>query len=754
MFKINLNLKEHQIFNWLNRPIVKNVAFFNSFLVFNSHFLCFRSFSKKRVNLNSHKANKDIASYIAEFGTVLDLTENMGKKAKKAVVLPTETVSADKKAKKAVVLPTETVSADKKAKKADKKIKKTADKKPKKAVSTDTVVLSADKKPKKKQIKQVSEKAVVNHSDFSQTSSTAKVKKQNSNNKKTSSTAKVKKQNSNNKKTSTDSKVLAPSIPSTVLAPSTVLGPSTTSTSSEKNSELSVEQRPKASKKSQKKEKITKNPKAEKKAKGNKGVKRTENPKAEKKAKGNKGVKRTENPKAEKKAKGNKKSVESSIAETQASTQIKNKMSKMTKSSGDSSMDGKENNKPKSAKKPKSREKPTKKVSKQDKIEGISDGTKTTNVEKPKKPKKKSNPKPKEKPYSEKREISEKQSDQETVGVSATPEETVSKGAQVSATPEETVSKGAQVSETKSVLETGSKLQSHQEIDCDQEPVSKEESDRMRCCLELMYGSSDPYDKKLTFVEKTMPTSSSASFPTNRPRRGRDIRPEQNKRPNLKDRVEFAHLQNLNITKTSSKQSGIKSEHKSSVLGSDTSKTLVSESGGSFGSRSSETLQKKGVFAKGINLGVLSFSYVPCGLSLPLVSARLRAKTKLVLRLKAFTSSLFPIVFALKLINTLIYSASKSWKSYRNPFDLTYGKLFHTFSRHNCLFSSNWSSKSHSRFTVIKSPFVFKKSREQFSLLEKTCFVVLPMTKPQQQYFLQLLILTKFPVELSVISQA
>jgi hypothetical protein len=29
--------------------------------------------------------------------------------------------------------------------------------------------------------------------------------------------------------------------------------------------------------------------------------------------------------------------------------------------------------------------------------------------------------------------------------------------------------------------------------------------------LELMYGSSDPYDKNLTFVEKTMPTSSSAS---------------------------------------------------------------------------------------------------------------------------------------------------------------------------------------------------------------------------------------------------
>jgi hypothetical protein len=62
--------------------------------------------------------------------------------------------------------------------------------------------------------------------------------------------------------------------------------------------------------------------------------------------------------------------------------------------------------------------------------------------------------------------------------------------------------------------------------------------------------------------------------------------------------------------------------------------------------------------------------------------------------------------------------------------------------------------KSRPRFTVIRSPFVYKKTREQYMRLHRACTVVLPMAKPQQQFFLQLLTASKFPAELSVISHA
>lgn len=52
------------------------------------------------------------------------------------------------------------------------------------------------------------------------------------------------------------------------------------------------------------------------------------------------------------------------------------------------------------------------------------------------------------------------------------------------------------------------------------------------------------------------------------------------------------------------------------------------------------------------------------------------------------------------------------------------------------------------RFTVIRSPFVFKKSREQFVLTRKTCFVKLALTKTQQHIYAQHLTATKFPSEL------
>jgi len=54
------------------------------------------------------------------------------------------------------------------------------------------------------------------------------------------------------------------------------------------------------------------------------------------------------------------------------------------------------------------------------------------------------------------------------------------------------------------------------------------------------------------------------------------------------------------------------------------------------------------------------------------------------------------------------------------------------------------------RFTVIRSPFVFKKSREQFGLTRKSCFVKLALTKAQQHTYAQHLIATKLPSELQL----
>jgi hypothetical protein len=84
--------------------------------------------------------------------------------------------------------------------------------------------------------------------------------------------------------------------------------------------------------------------------------------------------------------------------------------------------------------------------------------------------------------------------------------------------------------------------------------------------------------------------------------------------------------------------------------------------------------------------------------------------------------------------------------------DLMHLRHLHSLNRVHVQLKNTRHTKSSTRFTVIRSPFVFKKTREQFVRLHRACTVALPMAKPQQQYFLQLLTTTKFPAELSVLS--
>jgi hypothetical protein len=58
--------------------------------------------------------------------------------------------------------------------------------------------------------------------------------------------------------------------------------------------------------------------------------------------------------------------------------------------------------------------------------------------------------------------------------------------------------------------------------------------------------------------------------------------------------------------------------------------------------------------------------------------------------------------------------------------------------------------KGKSRITVIRSPFVFKKTREQFLLQRLNCTVSLILTKPQQSFLLPLVSITKFATELKI----
>lgn len=91
----------------------------------------------------------------------------------------------------------------------------------------------------------------------------------------------------------------------------------------------------------------------------------------------------------------------------------------------------------------------------------------------------------------------------------------------------------------------------------------------------------------------------------------------------------------------------------------------------------------------------------------------------------------------------------------------TFNTQHHCVHRHRTIFAKNLVQRyvpkrsqhktlSCQRFTVIRSPFVFKKSREQFFLTRKTCFVKLPMTKAQQHTYAQHLTASKFPSELQL----
>jgi len=126
-------------------------------------------------------------------------------------------------------------------------------------------------------------------------------------------------------------------------------------------------------------------------------------------------------------------------------------------------------------------------------------------------------------------------------------------------------------------------------------------------------------------------------------------------------------------------------------------------------------------------------------------------ENRLVLEFSTFSCSANAINSSLHLLNNLVHSVSKKTL---NRSDLMGKRLFNRLSKVHVELKNTKNTKSSTRFTVIRSPFVFKKTREQFTRLHIACTVVLLMSKPQQQFLLQLLTISKFPAELSVLSYA
>lgn len=58
--------------------------------------------------------------------------------------------------------------------------------------------------------------------------------------------------------------------------------------------------------------------------------------------------------------------------------------------------------------------------------------------------------------------------------------------------------------------------------------------------------------------------------------------------------------------------------------------------------------------------------------------------------------------------------------------------------------------KSTKVFTVIRSPFVYKKTREQFALCKRAYHIPLQLTKAQQSIFVQFVSELKLPAELKI----
>jgi ribosomal protein S10 len=59
-------------------------------------------------------------------------------------------------------------------------------------------------------------------------------------------------------------------------------------------------------------------------------------------------------------------------------------------------------------------------------------------------------------------------------------------------------------------------------------------------------------------------------------------------------------------------------------------------------------------------------------------------------------------------------------------------------------------SKSKPRFTMTRSPFIFKKTREQFELRRQTRMILLKLNKSQQELILEFLCQSRFPAELKI----
>lgn len=102
--------------------------------------------------------------------------------------------------------------------------------------------------------------------------------------------------------------------------------------------------------------------------------------------------------------------------------------------------------------------------------------------------------------------------------------------------------------------------------------------------------------------------------------------------------------------------------------------------------------------------------------------------------------------------NHLVLVEKLERSNYFNRWFFKLSKEFSNLSTVNKRLVQRKNSKK--RFTVIRAPFVFKKTREQFCLQKLSSHVVVNFTSPAQKHFLiQNLRLLKLPTELKLISR-
>ena len=118
-------------------------------------------------------------------------------------------------------------------------------------------------------------------------------------------------------------------------------------------------------------------------------------------------------------------------------------------------------------------------------------------------------------------------------------------------------------------------------------------------------------------------------------------------------------------------------------------------------------------------------------------------------------SSIQSINHSVQLLDLLIIRISKLFSSNVDKYYRFHGLEFAkclTVKNPKPLLSHKRFSKALERFTVIRSPFIFKKTRSQFKRFEFGCIVVINVSKIQQLKLIEWLVMTKFSAELKIIS--